>query len=161
MTRADTLTRALSLVLANSMQRHGHTCESLARWISDDDGTVSATVIKRYRNTSDPRTITGERIMKLPPAIRRDVVAYLADIDNCITVERVDMHADGETLRERADDAVIAASAFLQHTRTGRGDGARLHDDLTRTVARARPGLRRSRPAPPMASPSSDSWEAA
>lgn len=157
MTHSNTLTRAISLVLANSMQRHGHTCESLARWLSDGDGSVSATVVARYRNTADPRTITGERIAKLPPAIRRDVVMWLADIDDCITVERVEDHSDGETPRELAGDVVIAASAFLQHVSAGEGDAERMHDELTRTVARARPGMRKARPS---TTPTS-SWEAA
>ncbi len=110
----DHFARSASIALAQSMQRHGHTCESLAEWLSDIR-PCSPTTVKRWRSPKSPRAIPFDRVMQLPPLVRRDLCAWLADIDNATVVERVGCEDGDETHAELALDSLRAINDLMQH----------------------------------------------
>lgn len=142
MTPTDTLAREVSLTFANSMEHHGYSSESLAEYLS-----VSATVVKRWRNTADPRTIQSDRLLKLPPPILRDMLEWFAARQNAIIVDRTIALGGVKSDRELTLDVLFASNALAQWLRSHEGDVDDLCNNAVRSVERARMGLNR-RPGP-------------
>ena len=138
MTPTDTLAREVSLTLANAMERHGFSSESLAEYLS-----VSATVVKRWRNTADPRTIQSDRLLKLPPPILRDMLEWFAARQNAIIVDRITALGGVKSDRELGFDVIFASSAMAQWLHSREGDVDDLCNNAIRSVERFRMGLNR------------------
>lgn len=147
MTPTDTLARDVSLTLANAMERHGFSCEALAEHLTRNGSPISATVVKRWRNTADARTIQADRLAKLPAPVLRDVLEWFASQQNAIIVDQVAVLGCAKSDRELTLDLIFASNSLAQWLRSREGDVDALCNSVVASVERARMGLNR-RPLP-------------
>lgn len=134
------LARDIALTLANSMERHGYTSESLAAWLSGRGASVSASVVKRWRNTASDRCIPARRLANLPPPILRDMLGWFAARQNAIIVDRVTALGGAKIDRELALDLFFASNALAQWLDSREGDIDGLCNNAVRSVERFRMG---------------------